>query len=783
MTVAVTGATGFLGLRLVRELLERHTNLLVLAHVGSPDAVERIGRFLELSGTPRTVISTLPDRVRVVEVELTEPRMGLSDEDYEALAAELEVLWHCAGGVDPSAGIEALRLANVTTTRTVLDLLDAAPRKPLLHYVSSAFVAGSRRDGVIEEGALDDLPGFENAYERSKHEAETAVRAWAEETFRPVVVHRPSLMITDEPAPGELWSHPLLDLVRAGKAQQRRMRLGWLRLPRWLRPTVRLVGHEDARLNFIPVADAAAAMATIADSVAENGPPGVVQTYHVVHGSDVPVQAVVSVLEKNFPLRVKLVPQPPHRMRAVERVTQVSSLEPYLSHRRTFDDARARSVLGPHGAETPIDLDYLLASVRTVGTGPRKLGPLDRVYLDYDAGHPNSAELGGLLRFAGRAPSVEELREYIAARVARVPDLSLALGAGRDWQRRDELDLSYHVREIATVGETGDIGLRSVVEDVLGQRLARTEPLWQLWLIHGYRDGEYTVLFKPHHALLDGASAEEALYRLLDDEAAESEPPKPWSGRPRVLRSVLSGVARYLRGFRPVSARPFSVRGLTGERRVWWTTVGSERLHRAARLHRVTVNEIYLAALSGMLREWPGMPWRTVPERMWALVPMTVGSSPGPDELGNHSVPLRVELPCDEPDPLKRLARVRASSIEQKNVIGTTRGMRSLPTWLVRLTCALTFSRWHVDLMAGNSRWTREVDLFGAEAIGSIPIGMLHRDRPIGVFLGTHGETASLCVVTDSALPASDGLDHLWAAALDELAPSVRTTAPVWAAA
>ncbi|MFB9903112.1 SDR family oxidoreductase [Allokutzneria oryzae] len=779
MTVAITGATGFLGLRLVRELLERHTNLLVLAHAGSPDALERIGRYLERAGAPRTFISGLPERIRVVPVELTEPRLGLSEEAFQELADEVDVLWHCAGRVAPDAGLDALRLANVTATRHVLDLVGAGARKPLLHHVSSAFVAGSRREGVVAEDALDDLSGFENAYERSKHEAEALVRAWADEHFRPVVVHRPSIMITDEPAPGDLWSHPLLDLVRDGKARQRRMWLGWLRLPRWLRPAVRLVGHEDARLNFIPVGDAAAAMARIADVE----PSGGVDTYHVVHGSDVPVQSVVALLEKSFPLRVKLVPHPPHRMRAIERALQAPSFEPYLSHRRDYDDSRARAVLGPRGEQTPIDPDYLLRSVRTTDLGPRRLTAMDRVYLDYDAGRPNSMELGGLLRFSGRPPTVDELREHVAARLSRVPDLSLALGSGRGWEHREELDLGYHVREIGSVGGAGERGLRAVAEDILGQRLARTEPLWQLWLIHGYQDGEYAVLFKPHHALLDGASAAEALYRLLDDEAAEAEAPKPWSARPRVLRSVTASVLGYLRGFTPVSSRPFSARGLTGERRVWWTTVGAERLHRAARLHRVTVNEVYLAALSGMLREWPGMPWSNGPQRLWALVPMTVGGTPGPDEFGNHVVPLRVELPCDEPDPMKRLARVRASSLQQKDGIGTTRGMRSLPAPLVRLTCALTFSRWHVDLVAGNTRWTRSLDFRGSEAIGMVPVGVLHRDRPVGIFLGTHGEDASLCVVTDSSLSASDGLDHLWAAALDELAPPVRVTAPLWVAA
>ncbi|WP_306920961.1 SDR family oxidoreductase [Streptomyces luteogriseus] len=62
MRVALTGATGFLGLCLVRQLLRQHDSLTVLVRAGSGCGLRRIARFMKLSGTPASVIADLPRR-------------------------------------------------------------------------------------------------------------------------------------------------------------------------------------------------------------------------------------------------------------------------------------------------------------------------------------------------------------------------------------------------------------------------------------------------------------------------------------------------------------------------------------------------------------------------------------------------------------------------------------------------------------------------------------------------------------------------------------------------
>lgn len=148
VNIAITGATGFLGLHLVRELLRDQRNALtLLAHTGSGDAMTRVLAFLELTGTPPPVIEQARGRMRVVEVDIRAPRLGLAEPDFRQLAGPLDAVWHSAGNIRLTDRLAALRAVNVDGTRHVLDLVGAGPGRPVLFHVSTAFVAGSRITG------------------------------------------------------------------------------------------------------------------------------------------------------------------------------------------------------------------------------------------------------------------------------------------------------------------------------------------------------------------------------------------------------------------------------------------------------------------------------------------------------------------------------------------------------------------------------------------------------------------------------------------------------------
>ena len=363
MRVALTGATGFLGLRLVRQLLQHHASLTVLAHAGSGCALGRITRFMELSDAPAGLISDLPRRLRVVEIDLARPGLGLPPDRFRHLADELDVIWHSAGNINLDDDLAHLRRINVEGTRNVLELAAAGSRRPLVHHIGTAFVGGARREGVVYEDELDNRHGFENSYEQSKYEAEVLVHDWARSHGRPVVIMRPSVLVTDLPPHPELPPHPLQFLARIVQASIRDSGLALGGIPEAHRLVVRMAGHPQGHLNLLPVEHAASVMVRLAS----HPPSGRVDVYHVVHDHDVANTVLTALLERIAPVKVRLVAKKPDDPGSLEATAHLyPGFTPYLNHRRRFDDTRVRNLLGPLTSGIRVDLDYL-----TAGLGPR----------------------------------------------------------------------------------------------------------------------------------------------------------------------------------------------------------------------------------------------------------------------------------------------------------------------------------------------------------------------------------------------------------------------------
>src|SRR5215467_15663224 len=228
MNYFVTGATGFIGRNLVARLLQREGTVYALVRAGSR------GRLEEL----RTAWGADGARVVPVAGDLTQPGLGVSEEDLLTLRGKVDHFFHLAAVYDMTAGAEAQEVANVEGTRHAVELatsIDAG----CFHQVSSIAAAGLYR-GEWREDMFDEAEHLDtHPYFRTKHESERVVR---EDCSRPWRVYRPGIVVGDsrtgeiDKVDGPYYAFKLLQ-------QARRV------LPTWL-PAV---GVEGGEINIVPV--------------------------------------------------------------------------------------------------------------------------------------------------------------------------------------------------------------------------------------------------------------------------------------------------------------------------------------------------------------------------------------------------------------------------------------------------------------------------------------------------------------------------------------------------
>jgi hypothetical protein len=177
-------------------------------------------------------------------------------------------------------------------------------------------------------------------------------------------------------------------------------------------------------------------------------------------------------------------------------------------------------------------------------------------------------------------PTAEALRIKVAARLGRVPRFRQRLAypplrlAEPSWVDDPEFDVTRHV---TALGEPGvPMSLASFcdfTDAVLSEPLDRDRPLWHIYLVPLLEDGRTGLVFKMHHALVDGKSAVELALLLFDlepDAAPEPGdgwlPERPPSAARLALDAMVSNAAEPLRAARDVARLAASRRdgGLTG---------------------------------------------------------------------------------------------------------------------------------------------------------------------------------------------------------------------------
>jgi long-chain acyl-CoA synthetase len=195
-TILLTGATGFLGTQIARQILS-NSDAKIIALLRSPDsgaAQQRLQR--EWFDWPE-LHSEIGGRVLALAGDVTLPSLGVDEDRYARLVARVTHIIHAAADIRLFEPLAELRVINVEGTRHVLELARAIQADHGLTrfgHVSTAYVAG-KRNGAVAEEDLDERFGFSTPYEQSKYEAELLVREAAPELA--CSIFRPGMIVGD----------------------------------------------------------------------------------------------------------------------------------------------------------------------------------------------------------------------------------------------------------------------------------------------------------------------------------------------------------------------------------------------------------------------------------------------------------------------------------------------------------------------------------------------------------------------------------------------------------
>ena len=239
MSYFVTGATGFIGRNLVELLLEREGTIYVLVREGSK------GRLEEL----RNRWGVDPDRVVGIVGDLSQPGLGISNEDVERLRGEIDHLFHLAAIYDMTADAASQNVANIEGTRHMVQFAEDV-EAGRVHMVSSIAAAGLYK-GIWREDMFEEAEDLDNhPYFRTKHDSEGIVRT---ECTRPWRIYRPGIVVGNSET-GEMdkidGPYYFFKLIRRLRGT----------VPEW----VPMPGIEGREINLVPVDFVARAMDHIA---------------------------------------------------------------------------------------------------------------------------------------------------------------------------------------------------------------------------------------------------------------------------------------------------------------------------------------------------------------------------------------------------------------------------------------------------------------------------------------------------------------------------------------
>jgi diacylglycerol O-acyltransferase len=440
--------------------------------------------------------------------------------------------------------------------------------------------------------------------------------------------------------------------------------------------------------------------------------------------------------------------------------------------------------------------------------------------------------VGAVLIFEGPPPDYEDFCNQIRSRLHLVPRYRHKLAfppleTGRPlWVDDPNFNLQYHVRHTALPAPGSEEQLRALAARVHSQRLDRSKPLWETWLVQGLEENRFALISKTHHALVDGISGVDLATVLFDVEPVPK--PAPHEGEPWVPQPEPSGAQLAARGIKGLVRTPFELgaralgaaahpqrslevarEAIEGVGEVAWAglnpapetplnvPIGPHRRFVFARNELSdfklvkdalggTVNDVVLTVVAGALRQWlRSRGVRTEGMELRALVPVSIRAQDQHHQLGNRIAAMRGPLPVYVEDPVARLAVVREAMDglkDSKQAVGAEvlAGLQGFaPPTILAQASRINFSTRLFNLIVTNVPGPQfPLYLLGRELLDLFPVAFLPRDHALAIAIMSYNGGIDFGLLGDyDAMPDLDEFGRDLDVALQELVVAAKKQA------
>ncbi len=337
-----------------------------------------------------------------------------------------------------------------------------------------------------------------------------------------------------------------------------------------------------------------------------------------------------------------------------------------------------------------------------------RLSPLDSSFLhiEDDVSHMHIASVA---IFEGPPPPFSDVVSMFRGKLPLVPRYRqvvrfVPFDLGRPvWVDDPHFNIDYHIRHTALPAPGGEAELRKLVGRVMAQQLDRAKPLWEVWVVQGLEDGQWAMMSKSHHCMVDGVSGTDLLALTLDT-SPQGTPPAPDDWHPeslpspaalaasalaervrdpyefvrsvrsatRIPRQTLAAVGDIAKGLRAMTGlvRPTpesSLNGPIGPHRRWaWASTTVDDIKRVRKGTGASFNDVVLAAATRGFRDLLQSRGESIDRVVRTLVPVSVrprdasGKAIGDGTFENKVSAMFAELPVSIADPLERLGSISA---------------------------------------------------------------------------------------------------------------------------